>query len=170
MSRRAVMEMLGFGAAAAALGAGRMGQCRWRVRASRRSTRFPVRYPMHGRFKFFEGPDGSPMGVRPCSSASRMTTAALDGGRAFRFPKWSDETLETVTTTIRQYLAPELIGRDPADIPGAHAVMNRSIAPAFSTGQPIAKAGIDIALHDLVAREARRQRDGAVEPQARTRR
>jgi L-alanine-DL-glutamate epimerase-like enolase superfamily enzyme len=31
--------------------------------------------------------------------------------------------------------------------------MNRSIAPAFSTGQPIAKAGIDIALHDLVARK-----------------
>ena len=30
--------------------------------------------------------------------------------------------------------------------------MNRAIAPAFSTGQPIAKSGVDLALHDLVAR------------------
>ena len=28
--------------------------------------------------------------------------------------------------------------------------MDRAIAPAFSTGQPIAKSGIDLALHDLV--------------------
>jgi L-alanine-DL-glutamate epimerase-like enolase superfamily enzyme len=33
--------------------------------------------------------------------------------------------------------------------------MNRAIAPSFSTGMPIAKAGIDLALHDLVARLSR---------------
>jgi L-alanine-DL-glutamate epimerase-like enolase superfamily enzyme len=113
---------------------------------------FPVRYPMRGRFKFFEGPDGSAIG-RPAVLV-RITddTGAVGWGESVPIPKWSDETLETVTTTIRSYLGPELIGRDPADIEGAHAVMDRSIAPAFSTGQPIAKAGVDIALHDLVAR------------------
>jgi hypothetical protein len=103
---------------------------------------FPLRYAMRGRFKFFEGPDGSPT------------------GRAAVFIKVTDdETLETVTTTIHQYLAPELIGRDPTDIAGAHAVMDHAIAPAFSTGQPIAKAGIDLALHDLAGRIAGKRAD-----------
>lgn len=146
------MELLGLGAAAAAL-----GEVEWvgAAGSSRITTidAFPVRYPMHGRFKFFEGPDGSPSG-RPAVLV-RITddSGAVGWGESVPIPKWSDETLETVTTTIRRYLAPELIGRDPADIQGAHALMNRSIAPAFSTGQPIAKAGIDIALHDLVARK-----------------
>ena len=44
---------------------------------------------------------------------------------------------------------PELIGRDPFDIEAIHTVMNRVIAPSFSTGQPICKAGLDLALFDL---------------------
>jgi L-alanine-DL-glutamate epimerase-like enolase superfamily enzyme len=79
-------------------------------------------------------------------------SGAIGWGESVPIPKWSDETIETASTTIRKYLAPELIGRDPADIAGAHAVMNRAIAPAFSTGQPIAKSALDVALHDLVAR------------------
>jgi len=151
MSRRAVLEMLGLGVAAGAL-----PPAAWVSAAdSSRITAidaFPVRYPMRGRFKFFEGPDGSPTG-RPAVLV-RITddSGGVGWGESVPIPKWSDETLETVTTTIRHYLAPELIGRDPADIASAHAVMNRTIAPAFSTGQPIAKAGIDIALHDLAAR------------------
>jgi L-alanine-DL-glutamate epimerase-like enolase superfamily enzyme len=47
-----------------------------------------------------------------------------------------------------------MIGRDPLDIAGAHAAMNKAIAPSFSTGMPIAKAGIDLALHDLAGRLA----------------
>jgi L-alanine-DL-glutamate epimerase-like enolase superfamily enzyme len=114
---------------------------------------FPVRYPMQGRFKFFEGPEGSPTG-RPAVLV-RVTddSGGIGWGESVPIPKWSDETLETTTSTIGKYLAPELIGRDPADIAGAHAVMNRAIAPAFSTGQPIAKSGVDLALHDLVARQ-----------------
>ncbi|HKB35209.1 MAG TPA: hypothetical protein VKD72_02065, partial [Gemmataceae bacterium] len=57
-----------------------------------------------------------------------------------------------VTTTIQTYLAPELIGRDPFDLPDLHAAMNRAIAPSFSTGQPLAKAGLDLALWDLTGR------------------
>jgi len=44
------------------------------------------------------------------------------------------------------------MGRDPFDLAGAHVAMNRAIAPSFSTGMPIAKAGVDLALHDLAGR------------------
>lgn len=151
-SRRAALELLGAGIAGCALpdlaGA---AQASGRTRIARIDA-FPVRYPMQGRFKFFEGPEGSPAG-RPAVLV-RITddSGAIGWGESVPIPKWSDETLETATVTIERYLAPELVGRDPADLAGAHAVMNRAIAPAFSTGQPIAKSGIDVALHDLVAR------------------
>lgn len=151
LSRRAALELLGIGAAAQAL-AGHAPLAAAAGAPIARIDVFPVRYPMRGRFKFFEGPDGSPAG-RPAVLV-RITDAngAVGWGESVPIPKWSDETLETVSTTIATYLAPELVGRDPADIVGAHAVMDRSIAPAFSTGQPIAKAGVDLALHDLAAR------------------
>ncbi|HEX6211063.1 MAG TPA: enolase C-terminal domain-like protein [Methylomirabilota bacterium] len=151
MSRRAALELLGIGLAARAL-----PNPSWAARAAGTSIAridvFPVRYPMRGRFKFFEGPEGSPTG-RPAVLV-RITddSGGVGWGESVPIPKWSDETLETATSTIERYLAPELIGHDPSDIAGAHAVMDKAIAPAFSTGQPIAKAGIDIALHDLAAR------------------
>src|SRR6185369_24018 len=57
-----------------------------------------------------------------------------------------------VQTTITNYLAPELIGLDPFDEEAIRAAMNRVIAPSFSTGQPICKAGVDLALFDLTGR------------------
>lgn len=156
LSRRAALELLGAGIASAALprfawGAGFSSIGGSSITIARIDV-FPVRYPMRGRFKFFEGPDGSPTG-RPAVLV-RVTDAdgRVGWGQSVPIPKWSEETLETVTTTIERYLAPELIGHDAADIAGAHAVMDKVIAPAFSTGQPMAKAGVDIALHDLVAR------------------
>jgi muconate cycloisomerase len=140
--RRAYADAYADTAYAAAAGASRIA----------RIDVFPVRYPMRGRFKFFEGPEGSPTG-RPAVLV-RITddSGTIGWGESVPIPKWSDETLETASTTIARYLAPELVGRDPADIAGAHAVMDHAIAPAFSTGQPIAKAGVDLALHDLVGR------------------
>jgi L-alanine-DL-glutamate epimerase-like enolase superfamily enzyme len=113
---------------------------------------YPVNYPMIGRFKFFEGPRGHMQG----RAAAIIKITADDGtvgwGESVPIPKWSYETLETVTTTIRHYLTPELIGHPVLDIAGAHRIMNSNIAPSFSTGQPMAKAGIDIALHDLAGK------------------
>lgn len=113
---------------------------------------FPVLYPMRGRFKFFEGPAGRPAG-RP---AVMIKITASDGtvgwGQSVPIPKWSYETVETVTSTIRHYLAPELVGQNPLAIADLHAAMNRAIAPSFSTGQPMCKAGVDLALLDLGAR------------------
>ena len=157
MSRRAALEVLGLGAGAIfARTAAARAQPPAPPGRSRIATIdvFPVRYPMAGRFKFFEGPDGSPTG-RPAVLVRVTDDAGVVGwGESVPIPKWSEETLETATTTIVRYLAPELIGRDAADIEGVHAVMDHAIAPAFSTGQPIAKAGIDIALHDLLGKRA----------------
>jgi L-alanine-DL-glutamate epimerase-like enolase superfamily enzyme len=153
LSRRAVLGLLGAGVGCT------LSDSAWAASLPGKSRivridQFPVRYPMRGRFKFFEGPEGSPTG-RPAVLVRISDDDGVVGwGESVPIPKWSDETLETVSSTIERYLGPELIGRDPADIAGAHAVMNRAIAPAFSTGQPIAKAGIDIALHDLVSRRA----------------
>lgn len=113
---------------------------------------FPLIYPMVGRFKFFEGPKGRATG-RP---AVLVKITADDGtvgwGQSVPIPKWSYETLETVHSTITHYLAPELIGLNPADHAAIAAVLQSNIAPSFSTGQPICKAGIDLALADLNGR------------------
>jgi L-alanine-DL-glutamate epimerase-like enolase superfamily enzyme len=73
-------------------------------------------------------------------------------GQSVPTPKWSYETLETATIVLRDYFAPALIGRDPADIEGAMQALDEAVAPAFSTGMPISRAGLDIALHDLVGK------------------
>ena len=114
---------------------------------------FPVRYPMTGYFKFFAGPSGE--GGR---AAVIIKITADDGsvgwGECVPLPTWSYETLETAVLTLRRYFVPSLIGRDPADFEGAHHALDHAIAPSFSTGMPITRAGLDIALHDLVARAA----------------
>lgn len=150
ITRRTALGLLGLGAAAAAFrpaeAFGGSGMTIQSIEV------FPVRYPTIGRFKFFEGPEGSPTG-RP---AVLIKITASDGtvgwGESVPIPKWSYETLEAAVSTIRSYLAPELVGRDPFDIRGAHAAMDRAIAPSFSTGMPITKAGVDLALHDLVGK------------------
>jgi L-alanine-DL-glutamate epimerase-like enolase superfamily enzyme len=113
---------------------------------------FPIRFPTIGRFKFFEGPEGTPAG-RP-SVVIKMTAddGTVGWGEAVPIPKWAYETLESVVTTIRNYLAPELLGADPFDIAEAHRRMNAVIAPGFSTGMPMAKAGLDIAMYDLAGK------------------
>lgn len=113
---------------------------------------FPVIYPVAGHFKFFEASNGRPAG-RP---AVVVKITADDGtvgwGQSVPIPRWSYETLESVHSTITRYLAPELLGQGPFDTQALHASMNRAIAPSFSTGQPICKAGIDLALFDLTGR------------------
>lgn len=113
---------------------------------------FPINYPTVGRFKFFEGPRGRPAGRAAVVVKLTADNGTVGWGQSVPLPKWSYETLETAHTTITRYLAPELIGRDPFDLAGLHAAMNSAIAPSFSTGQPIAKAGLDLALHDLAGR------------------
>ena len=113
---------------------------------------FPIRYPTVGHFKFFQGPPGQPSGRAAVLIKITADDGSVGWGQSVPIPKWSYETLETVLTTIQRYLAPELTGHDPFDLEAIEGVMNRAIAPSFSTGQPICKAGIDLALHDLTGR------------------
>ncbi len=112
---------------------------------------FPVRYPMTGYFKFFSGAGGA--GGR---AAVIIKIVAEDGkagwGQSVPIARWSYETLETAVVALRDYYVPALIGRDPTDIEGAMAALDAAIAPGFSTGMPITRAGIDIALHDLLGK------------------
>lgn len=112
---------------------------------------FPVRYPMTGYFKFFAGPKGE-AGRGAVIIKMTADDGAVGWGESVPLPTWGDETLETAVIALRRYLAPALIGHDPADIRGAHRLLDAAIAPAFSTAMPIARAGLDLALHDLAGR------------------
>jgi len=108
-------------------------------------------YPLVGEFKFFKG------GARP-SVVVRLTDE--DGrhgwGQSVPVETWTYETVETVETTLRHYLAPATLGADPADLAGVHERMERAIRPSFSVGQPLAKSAIDLACHDLWGRQTGR--------------
>jgi L-alanine-DL-glutamate epimerase-like enolase superfamily enzyme len=113
----------------------------------RRVEAFPVSYPVAAHFKFLA------QGGRPAVFVKITCEDGSAGwGQSVPIPTWSYETLESVVSTLEKYLAPALAGGDPFDIAGAHAAMNRAISPSFSTGMPIAKAGVDLALHDLTGR------------------
>ena len=110
---------------------------------------FPVIYNVTGYFKFFPKPERPAVFVKiTCEDGT------FGWGQSVPTHTWSYETPESVTSTLRAYLTPALIGKNPTDITGAHAIMNKAIAPSFSTGMPIAKAGIDLALHDIAGKLA----------------
>jgi L-alanine-DL-glutamate epimerase-like enolase superfamily enzyme len=109
---------------------------------------FPLRYPMAGYFKFFTGPHGS-AGRAAVIVKITGDDGTVGWGQALPIARWSYETLETATVVLRDYYSPVLIGHEPTDIRGAHDEMNKAIAPGFTTGMPISRAGIDLALHDL---------------------
>ncbi|HNT88064.1 MAG TPA: enolase C-terminal domain-like protein [Candidatus Hydrogenedentes bacterium] len=112
---------------------------------------FPVRYPTVMRFKFFEGPTSG--AGRP---AVLVKITASDGtvgwGESVPVPRWGCETFESAQSTLRQYIIPIITGMNPFDIEDIHRAMNVEVANCFSTCAPITKAGVDIALHDLIGR------------------
>ena len=112
---------------------------------------FAVRYPTKGYFKFFAGPRGA-YGRDAVIVKMTSDEGAAGWGQSVPSPMWSCETLETATVVLRDYLGPALIGRDPLDIDGAQGAMDRALAPGFSTAMPIARSGLDMALHDLAGK------------------
>jgi L-alanine-DL-glutamate epimerase-like enolase superfamily enzyme len=106
---------------------------------------------MTGYFKFFAGPAGE---SGRAAVILKVTTddGTVGWGESVPLPTWSNETLETAVVALRRYLIPALIGHDPTDLPNAHRLLDAAIAPGFSTAMPITRAGLDLALHDLVGR------------------
>ena len=73
-------------------------------------------------------------------------------GEQRALPSWSYETTESITTTIRNHIAPLLLGADPLNHNEIHHAIYDALKPAVSNGHPFAKAAVDIALHDLRGR------------------
>lgn len=113
---------------------------------------FLARYPVTGRFRFFKPTSGKPL-TRDTVLVKVTDEAGRTGwGQCVPSHTWSYETLETVRGTLDRYLGPAIVGLDPFEMEHVWRVMNRTIAPSFSTGQPICKAGIDLALFDLTGK------------------
>lgn len=112
---------------------------------------FPVKYPTVMRFKFFEGPTS---GTGRAGILIKVTAddGTVGWGESVPVPRWSYETFEGAISTFENYLIPIVTGMNPFDLKGIHEAMNREIANSFSTGAPITKAGLDIALHDLIGK------------------
>lgn len=106
-------------------------------------------YELVGEFKFFRA------GVRPSVLVRLTDDDGLQGwGQSVPVETWTYETVESVESTLRQYLAGAVLGADPADLGAVHARMERAIRPSFSVGQPLCKAAIDLACHDLWGKSA----------------
>ncbi|MFO1449825.1 MAG: enolase C-terminal domain-like protein [Opitutaceae bacterium] len=111
-----------------------------------------ARYPVVGDFKYLRRAADGPV-TRDTVVVKLTDDAGRSGwGQSVPSPTWSYETIETVSTTLTHHLGPALVGLDVDDTATVWRTMNRVIANGFSTGQPIAKAGIDLALFDLVGR------------------
>lgn len=113
----------------------------------------PVRLPLKGVLTLARGVSRT---LEEGKQIALVKMTADDGtvgwGEAGPSRRWSAETTHSTVTTIRHYLAPAVIGRDPFDIAGLHAAMDRELAPGFDPGQPVAKAAIDMAAHDLICK------------------
>jgi len=108
-------------------------------------------YALVGDFKFFK------TGTRPSVLLRLTDENGVEGwGQSVPVETWTYETVESVETTLRHYLAPSIMGADPSDIADVHARMERVIRPSFSIGQPICKAAVDLACYDLWGKQTGR--------------
>ncbi|MBO2533095.1 MAG: dipeptide epimerase [Thermoactinomycetaceae bacterium] len=114
---------------------------------------FPLRLPMKQNFLITGGSVGGVDQGAPHVYVRVVDDQGVEGwGEARPSHRWSDETLESVVTTLRRYIAPALTGVDAEDLETVHRIMNREIKGALGIGQPIAKAAVDTALHDLIGK------------------
>lgn len=112
---------------------------------------FALTLPMTQSFATAGGVVGSAAQGAPHVYVRVTDTEGVAGwGEARPSPRWSYETQESVVTTIASYLRPALLNQPVGDLHGLLSRMDREIAAGYSAGQPIAKAAVDMALHDLL--------------------
>src|SRR5688500_3103894 len=115
---------------------------------------FPLRLPFREEFRIARGSVGNPeQGAPHVYVRVRADDGSEGWGEARPSHRWSYETEESVVSTIRGYLEPSLKDVNLWDLRGVHAAMDSVIAPGISVGCPIAKCGVDMAIHDLLARK-----------------
>ena len=113
---------------------------------------FPLCYPFAGSWKFLDGSPGHTVVL--------VKATAEDGtvgwGQSLPVPKWSYETLESSFVVLQKYFVPAVLGRDPLDMESCQRALDGALAPGFSTGMPLARAGLDMAIHDLGGKQTGR--------------
>ena len=116
-------------------------------------TVFPVGVPITRSFSFSSGSAGA-AGTKAGLVFVRVRDAEgqVGWGQSRPVPSWSYDTVESVVAALRKQLGPAVIGCDPWDRVGLHQRMLAVIGRGPSDGMPIAKAALDIAVHDLLAR------------------
>jgi L-alanine-DL-glutamate epimerase-like enolase superfamily enzyme len=114
---------------------------------------FALRLPVIETFRFSSGSAGKAGDTAPFVLV-RLTDSEgeIGWGEGRPMPQWSYETVESMVTTIRGYLATAIIGQEITDRWGLHKRMHNAVGRGPSTGFPIAKAAVDMAVHDLCAR------------------
>ena len=75
-------------------------------------------------------------------------------GETNTIPSWSYETLESVTSTISNYLAPIVLNRSPFDQAYFQKQFDERLTPAVSQGFPFAKSAMITATLDLAGQIA----------------
>ena len=78
-----------------------------------------------------------------------QTTAASVGVSNAPLPSWSYETTESITTTMRNYIAPLLIGHDPLNHNEIHHAHLRCIETRRQQWTPVRESRGRYRLHDL---------------------
>lgn len=114
---------------------------------------FPLSLPVTNTFRFSSGTAGAAGGKAPFVLVKLTDSeGGIGWGEGRPMPQWAYETLESATTTIRQYLGPAILGLEITDRWGLHRRIHSVIGRGPSTGMPVAKAAVDMAVHDLCAR------------------
>ncbi|GLF98470.1 mandelate racemase/muconate lactonizing enzyme family protein [Streptomyces yaizuensis] len=75
-------------------------------------------------------------------------------GEATPLPSWTDETAESIVTTVDRYLAPALLGLPAWHLDAVDRAFDRAISRGYTIGAPLARGALDMALHDLLGRAA----------------
>lgn len=115
---------------------------------------YPVMLPMKQSFQIAGGQVGNPQSGAPHIYVKIVSEDGIEGwGEARPSHRWSYETMETAVSTLNTYLKPALIGKHADDISSIQTLLDAEIASGMTRGQPICKAAIDLALHDLIGKQ-----------------
>lgn len=116
---------------------------------------FAVRMPYRDTFVIGRGTVAKGGGAGQYCFVRLQTDAGHTGwGETIALPSWSYETAESITSTVRQYLAPILTGRSPFDHAAIARQFDAVLIPAVSQGFPFAKGAAMTAVLDLAAQIA----------------
>ena len=110
-----------------------------------------VDYPLVGEFKFFRTP------ARPTIVVRLTDEDGLEGwGQSVPVETWTYETVESVETTLRHYLAPGVLGAGIRATQRIHERMERAIRPSFSVGSRSPRQRSNLACYDLWGKQVRK--------------